>query len=296
MDDPNKLTRAAGTLSPEDYEEPRCLLDMRDPEDPAPVRSIDVRRVIEKLDEYQAKKDWTGAERHLAFWLGEARLGNDLRGEFAVWNETMGYYRKRGDEEKACVAAQEALRMIPKLGYGDAVSGGTCYVNSATVYQAFGMPDRALDLFELARPIYEKNLTGGDPRLGGLYNNMALSLVSLRRYGEAHECYKKALSAMEGVPGGILEQALTLLNIADAVVAEHGPEKADKKVEQLLDRAEELLGAADPGTHPELADAIAPGYYAFCCESCAPAFEYYGYFLTAKKLRERAAQITEELK
>jgi tetratricopeptide (TPR) repeat protein len=267
---------------------------MDDPNGKA-VHSIDMRRVVEKLDEYQAKKDWAGAERHLAFWLGEARLGNDKRGEFAVWNETMGYYRKRGDEEKACVAAQEALRMIPKLGYGDAVSGGTCYVNSATVYQAFGMPDRALDLFELARPIYEKNLTGGDPRLGGLYNNMALSLVSLRRYGEAHECYKKALSVMEGVPGGILEQALTYLNIADAVTAEHGPEKAEKKVGQLLERAEELLDAADPGTHPDLADVIAPGYYAFCCESCAPAFEYYGYFLTAGRLRKRAEQITQTI-
>jgi len=286
----------AGALSPEDYEEPRCLLNMQDPGDSAPVHAIDMRRVIEKLDEYQAKKDFAGAERHLAFWLGEARLGNDRRGEFAVRNEMMGYYRKCGNEEKAVESAEEALRMIPELGYESAVSGGTCFVNAATVCQAFGKAERAIELFERAKPIYEASLRSGDPRLGGLYNNMALSLVSEKRYGEAHESYKKALSVMENAPGGTLEQALTYLNMADAVTAEHGPEKAEKKVGQLLDKAEELLLASDPGTHPELRDAIAPGYYAFCLESAAPTFGYYGYFLAEKRFRARAAEITENLR
>ena len=30
------------------------------------------------------------------------------------------------------------------------------------------------------------------------------------------------------------------------------------------------------------------GYYAFVCEKCAPTFEYYGYFLAAQDLNERA--------
>ena len=35
------------------------------------------------------------------------------------------------------------------------------------------------------------------------------------------------------------------------------------------------------------------GYYAFVCEKCAPAFEYYGYFLAAEDLKERAKRIYE---
>ncbi|MBR5741199.1 MAG: tetratricopeptide repeat protein [Firmicutes bacterium] len=293
MDEAKK--QFAGTLSREDYEEPRCLLNMADPNE-APVHAIDMRRVVEKLDEYQAKKDWAGAERHLEFWLGEARLGNDKRGEFSVRNEMMGYYRKRGNEAKAVESAEKALAMIPLLGYEDAVSGATCYVNSATVYQAFGKPETALGLFEQAKPVYERNLAPDDGRLGGLYNNMALSYVATRRYGEAYESYKKALAVMERAPGGTLEQALTYLNMADAVAAEHGLEKGEKKIAQYLDRAEELLAASDPETHPELAEVISRGYYAFCCECAAPTFGYYGYFLAAKRFAARAEAITKQLK
>ena len=35
------------------------------------------------------------------------------------------------------------------------------------------------------------------------------------------------------------------------------------------------------------------GYYAFVCEKCAPTFDYYGYFLIADDLNERAKAIYE---
>ena len=35
------------------------------------------------------------------------------------------------------------------------------------------------------------------------------------------------------------------------------------------------------------------GYYAFVCEKCAPTFDYYGYFLVADDLNERARAIYE---
>jgi hypothetical protein len=72
-------------------------------------------------------------------------------------------------------------------------------------------------------------------------------------------------------------------------------EKAEKKIGQLLDEAETLLAGADPLVHPELAEVISPGYYAFVCESCAPTFGYYGYFLAAKRFADRAKEITEQL-
>ena len=35
------------------------------------------------------------------------------------------------------------------------------------------------------------------------------------------------------------------------------------------------------------------GYYAFVCEKCAPVFDYYGYFVTARKLAEQSRRIYE---
>lgn len=283
--------RFAGEIGPEDYEEPRCPLCMEKPGDEAAVHSIDMRRVTEKLDEYMSRKDYGAAERHLDFWLGEARLGNDKRGEFSVWNERMGFFRKTQNEEKAFEAAEKALALVPVLGYENAISGATCYINSGTVFEAFGKPERALPLFEDAKRIYEQNLSGADPRLGGLYNNMALCYVANKRFGEAHRCYKMALDVMGKVPGGSLEQAITYLNMANAVEDEHGLEKGEKKIGQLLDLAEDLLNRCDPDKD----EGIAPGYYAFVCEKCAPTFDYYGYFLTAKKLLSRADEITKSL-
>jgi tetratricopeptide (TPR) repeat protein len=282
-------------IGADDYEEPRCPLCMEKPGDEERIHTIDMRRVMEKLDEYLARKDYGAAERHLEFWLGEARLGNDKRGEFAVRGEQIGFYRKRGEEDKCFSCVSEALRLMSKLGYEDSVSGATCYVNCGTAAHAFGRYEQALEFFERAKIIYDKHLPENDARLGGLYNNMALTCVARKRYGEAHSCYTRALEIMTQVKGGEPERAITLLNMANAVEAEHGMEKGERKIEQLLDEAEDLLAAGDPLAHPELAEVIHPGYYAFVCESCAPTFDYYGYFLAAKRFADRAKEITEQL-
>ena len=165
-------------IGADDYEEPRCPLCMEKPGDEERIHTIDMRRVMEKLDEYLARKDYGAAERHLEFWLGEARLGNDKRGEFAVRGEQIGFYRKRGEEDKCFSCVSDALRLMSKLGYEDSVSGATCYVNCGTAAHAFGRYEQALEFFERAKIIYDKHLPENDARLGGLYNNMALTCVA----------------------------------------------------------------------------------------------------------------------
>ncbi len=267
-------------LSKEEYEEPACLLCM-DQNSPKPIPQ---RRIREKLDGYMSRRDYAGAERHLNYWLAEARQNRDLRGEFFLRGEMMGHYRKIGNKEQAIYNANEGLNLIEKLGFEGTLSAGTAYVNAATVYDAFGMPERSIDLFEKAKAIYEGSLPENDGRLGGLYNNMALAYMALRRFGEAYEAFLKALDVMGRVENGALEQAITYLNLANAVELEHGLEKGEQKIEQYLDTAAALLD--DPALPRD-------GYYAFVCEKCAPTFDYYGYFLVAGDLNERAKEIYE---
>ena len=61
-------------------------------------------------------------------------------------------------------------------------------------------------------------------------------------------------------------------------------EKAEAKINQYLDKAADLL---DTPSLPR------NGYYAFVCEKCAPTFDYYGFFLYANDLKERAREIYE---
>ena len=132
--------------------------------------------------------------------------------------------------------------------------------------------------------IYEKNLSDTDSRLGGLYNNMALTLSDLEHFEEAYSFYDRALSVMANIEKGELEQAITHLNIASTLEAEKGLLDADEEIHKRLDEASSLLDVYKDDTD---------GYYAFVCEKCASVFGYYGYFLYENELKERAKRIYE---
>lgn len=268
-------------LRAEDYAEPRCLLcDEPHGAKPKP-KHIPQQRVLAKFDEYTSRNDYAGAERHMLYWLDEARLGGDLQGQFQIQNELMGLYRKTAREEKAFQSADAALSLARELGIEDHVGGATAFLNAATVCNAFNQSERALPLFEHARAVYEKNLPADDPRIGGLYNNMALTLVSLSRFDKAETLFRRALDVMAHAPNGALEQAITYLNMADAAYAQFGSE-ADDAINNDLETA---LGLLEDESLPR------NGYYAFVCEKCAPTFLCYGWKAYGEELQERAREI-----
>ena len=244
---------------------------------------IAIDRILSRLDEYLNKNDYVSAEKHLVYWLGEAIGGCDPKTELLIYNELMGLYRKLGQKEKALSAVSSALAKIEALGIESQVGSATTFLNSATVYKAFGDPNSSLPLFLKAKTIYEAELSQADERLGGLYNNMALTLVDLERYTEAYELYEKAISIMSKSENGALEVAITHLNVASAKEAELGMIDAENAITELLDKAKTILDAAKKRD----------GYYAFVCEKCASVFGYYGYFLYENDLKERARRIYE---
>ena len=186
---------------------------------PTQPQTIPQQRIVGKLDEYMSHRNYAGAERHLLYWLEEALTIGDERGELMVRNELVGHFRKTGNRKQALLHGQEALRLVDELGFGETISAGTTYVNVATANNAFGNNERAMQLFEKASKVYEASPQTSAQLLGGLYNNMALTCVSLRRFDEADAYYHKALDIMGTVEGGQLEQAITYLNMADAVAA-----------------------------------------------------------------------------
>lgn len=267
------------SLPKEDYEEPRCLLNMQ-----TNVTPIPIRRVMDKLDEYLGKNDYPSSEQHLRYWAAEADAGNDMRGKLTVLNELIGLFRKRGKEIECMEAIESALSLADTLGMENTVSLGTTLINAATGYKAFGKADKAIPLYQKAQTIYESALEPDDGRLGGLYNNMALALTDLGHYRQAEELFGKALEIMSKQKHGEAEMAITYLNLADLITAEFGAEAGEERIGAYLAEAEKLL---DTESLPQ------DGYYAFVCEKCAPTFGYYGYFLTERKLTQRAREIYE---
>ena len=246
--------------------------------------TIPVGRVIERLDACLAKNDYAAAERHLRYWLAEAEQQHDERGALTVLNEQIGLYRKLGRMTEGLAAIEKALPLAEALASGSRVALATTCINAATAYRAFDMAEKALPLYRRARTIYEEELKSEDPRLGGLYNNMALTVMTFGDFREAEELFEKALAVMAKQPHGEAEMAITCLNLADLVSSECGTEALGERIEAYLTRAEELL---------ETEALPRDGYYAFVCEKCAPVFGFYGRADTQKKLTERAREIYE---
>lgn len=247
-------------------------------------RKVPTDRVLERLDGYLAKNDYAAAERHLLYWLSEAKMNADGNNILLLSNELMGLYRKLSQKEKALRFAAAALEEINKMNIGENIGAATTYLNCATVYKAFQMAEKAMPLFEKAKNIYEKNLEANDSRLGGLYNNMALALVDLKRFDEAEGLYKKAVSVMQSVQNKEPEQAITYLNMATAAEAQYGLENAQDIISDCIEKAMKLLDESKSEND---------GNYAFVCEKCATVFGYYGYFDYENELKERYRRIYE---
>lgn len=244
---------------------------------------IDSGRILAKLDELLNKNDYSGAERHLLYWLNEATALDNKRTKLLLQNELCGLYRKLGREADALSSVEAALSLIDEMGIEHNIGAGTTYLNAATVFKAFGRPEDAIPLFQKALAVYQNELPQTDRRFGGLYNNMALAFVDLKEFDKALAFYENAISVMKSTEDGMLEVAITYLNIANLKEAELGLEDAQEIIDTYLHKAEKILNEYENRN----------GYYAFVCEKCASVFGYYGYFAYENELKERAVAIYE---
>lgn len=269
----------------DEYEEKRCLLSTTDPENKAANRErIPIRHVIDKLDRTLARGDCAEGMRLLEYWLAESRALGDEDGELSVTSEIMGLSRRVNDREKGLAAIERGLELLDQSGLSDTVSGATVLINAATTKKHFGDAAGALPLYRRAEEIYVARLSPDDERLGGLYNNYALSLAETGDRRGAEDYFGRALSVMESLEAaGRTGVAVTCVNLADFFNAGDDPDK-DEKINASLERAFAALDAPD---------VIRDGEYAFVASKCAPAFSYYGWFFASSELEKRMREIYE---
>lgn len=245
---------------------------------------ININNLIAELDNILSRNDYNSAREFLEKWVKIAQNQNDDKSMFSICNECIGLYRKIGDKENCYKYCKKALYLLKLLNIENTVTGATAFLNCATAFKAFGEAEKSIPLFEKAVDLYEGLLPENDRRLAGLYNNFALSLVDLKNYEKALTLYKKAVEVLSDNPEFNLEQAVSYLNMANALEAQKGLENACVEIDVLLDKAQRVLDEKYSETD---------GNYAFVCEKCAPTFGYYGRFLYENQLKERARVIYE---
>ncbi|MBE6125377.1 MAG: tetratricopeptide repeat protein [Erysipelotrichaceae bacterium] len=272
-------------LKPEDYLEPECVICDKPVGTKQKIQRIPQGRISQRLDELMGKGEYGQAENLLKYWVAEAKANGDQQGEFMVYNEMMGYYRKMGLKEQAYEAINKALELLPTLEYEHTVSGATCYTNAATVYTAFNEPEKALELFRMAEEIYLANMQNNEYKYASLCNNMALAMVQLKQFDEADRSYRRSLEVLQQCPQSELEKAMAWLNIADAIIAKKGvSEESENEIVEYLYNAQLCLD--DDSVERD-------SYYAFVRDKCYPIYEYFQWYSYAEELKERIREINE---
>ena len=236
---------------------------------------------IAELDSLYGQGKTAEAAALLEEKLWEAREKGDWSTELSILSEQMGLSRRCGGREDGLEAVEKGLKLIKEHGMENSISGATVTLNAATTLQCFGETERAVGLFEKVSAVYSENLRPGDYRLAGLYNNMALTYEAAGDFGRAERLLKQAFSQLERNGGRENEQAVTMCSLAEL----YGRlDSEDERIEKCMERAWELLNS--PQLHFD-------GYHAFTVEKCLPVFDYFGYFIWAKALRERVKLIHE---
>lgn len=263
--------------------EPVCCFDAREytgvPDTRPCPRALDVPQVIQELDVLYEQGRESEAERFLEEKREKAALAGDWRGELSMLSELMGQYRRSKNEEKGLMAVEDGLRLIREHNMGQTLSGATVMLNAATTMKCFGQAEASIPVFSHVCRVYAQSLDPMDYRFAGLYNNMALSCADAGRYEEAERYYQLAMKIMSKLPAGENEIAVTLCNLAELYDRQ---DHEDMRIGQCMERAWEVLNT--PGLPRD-------GYHAFNIAKCAPSFDYFGYFLWAKELKERAEKI-----
>ena len=73
---------------------------------------MDAERILSKLDDFFNKNDYIGAERHILYWLDEAKKCDNKRIMLLLQNELCGLYRKLRRESDAIASVENALSLI----------------------------------------------------------------------------------------------------------------------------------------------------------------------------------------
>ena len=268
-----------------DYIEPTCPFDcsaFNGKPDTEPVeKSLNMPEVIKKLDGFFAENKIQQAGEFLDEQLSLSREIGDWRSELSILSELIGYHRRSGDREKGISSVNDGLKLIEQHGMGRTISGATVILNAATTLKCFGEPERSIPLFIHVSRVYSEQLAPTDYRFAGLYNNMALSYEDLGDYQQAKKYIKMALSLLEKMEGNENDMAASLCNLAEVYFK---MDNEDERVEKSMEKAWEFLNS------PKISFN---GYHAFTLTKCISAFDYFGYFIYAKELRERVQRIYE---
>lgn len=241
---------------------------------------MNINEIIRELDCLNVSGKEAEGVTYLEDRLREAQLSKDPAAELSVISELLGQYRRCSLKEKGLESCFRAIELVKCSNMENTPAGATILINAATTMKAFGRAEEAVPIFEACEQVYLNKLAINDYRISALYNNMALAYEDVKEYPKAEDCFKKALSFLEDKEETECDRAVTCCSLAELF---HIAGRGEDAVNEYMEKAWELF-----------VKARKDGYFSFSVGKCLQAFDYFGFFLYAKKLRELKEE-TDEL-
>ena len=177
---------------------------------------MDIKKVLEQLDELPGGERAHETEGFLRSKISEARADDDKESALTLVNELIGYLRYMGKFDDAGRVIDDARELVKDMGITGTRNHATTLLNIATLERAMGRYEESLADYTEVAGIYDKVLAPDDYLYAALYNNMSLLYQETGDHEKSAECLKKAIPIISARDDERIAQAISRTNLAQA--------------------------------------------------------------------------------
>lgn len=179
---------------------------------------MDIQKILQHYDQMFGQNSLEEIENFLVYYINEAKQKGEIGVVFTLLNEMIGFCRDTTQEEKGLKYCEELKEVLSLLNIDGSMEYGTCLLNIANAYRAFGLYQESLDYFRKTESIYKKYLDKYDFGWANLYNNWGLLYQETHDYNQSVEILSKALAVVDVYDYAIIPQAVTRSNLAASLI------------------------------------------------------------------------------
>lgn len=158
--------------------------------------------------------------------IRQALREEDDNALLSLLNELIGFYRETSRVEESFALADQAKKLVKKMGIEGTIPCATTYLNIANAYRAGGKLEESLNCYRLTQEIYHEQLAPQDMLEASLQNNMSLLYQEMGDFNSARDCLIKALDIVGKNPEAYFETAVTYANLAATCLERNEDEEA----------------------------------------------------------------------
>ena len=172
---------------------------------------MDVRENLKLLDDLYTQGKLKQSEEYLSLWLEAALNSHNYAAALTFYNETEGLYRTTGRAVQAAEISDKALQLIETMGLNGTIHHATTLLNGATANRWANNLEKALDMYQQAADIYNKQTQKNSYLMASLYNNIS-------HIYQQQNNHRKALKALEAALAIVMETTDNAAEIATTKV------------------------------------------------------------------------------